>query len=1050
MLPTATILVSDLVGSTELRQRLGEEQAERLRRLHDRLVRTAIETHGGVVIKGLGDGVLASFSGASEALAAAVAIQQAAAAHSQRHRELPLVVRLGLSAGDVTFDQGDVFGTPVIEASRLCAAADGGRILAAEVVRLLVKGRRNQSFRGVGDLELKGLPEAVAAVEVSWEHSCAAALPFPELLKTSGGLDFAGRTSELELLTAAWKEAQAGQRRSVLIGGEPGIGKTRLAAELARTVHEGGGTVLYGRCHEGLGVPFEPLVEALSFFCEHPRDLRWRLGRYPGELTRLLPELDDLVPGLDSPLTSDAETEQYRLFEALSSWLAAAGEAGGVLLVLDDLHWGPEPTLNLLAHVVRAASPARLLVVGTFRDTEIGSAFRAVLADLRRTSTERVSLAGLSVDELTDLLERANVDAPARVLHEDTKGNPFFVEELLREVGSGVDGVPESVREVIVARVARLGSAPADLLAVAAVFGRDIELRPLAAVAGIEATAAVGILDLAVTARLMEELGVGRYRFVHALARSALYEALSVNTRAQLHLRAADVFGDDVARLASHLLAAAPLADRDRTARACLAAGDRALTALADAEAAAWYAQGLASNDGDDRTIRIDLLTGLGDAQRRNSDAAFRQTLLDGARLAAAEGDVARLVRAVLANSRGFTSVVGQVDRERLHLIETALDLVGPARNAERAELLALQSAELAFAGDHARARRAAEEAATLAATLDDIAVQARVGTRRFLPCLVPDRVATTVAESADLVRLADRCGDPQLGTISRGVSAFSLLTGGDLSQAHHLATEAWALAEQAGQPTLRSYGHIVAAATTDALGDHEEAERLTQVAFELGQEAASPDAALFYGGGMWLHWTFEGRPEIAGALAQQGFAEFPAMVVWQGAWAVDLALTGNHDELARLLAGFRSGEVPMDCLWLQTHFYFAFAQGFGVGDAAAAAAIYEALVPYRTLHATYAIGYLGPIEVALAIVARVMGDTEGALVHHQAAAATIEACGAARARALNGDQWARALLAAGHRQAAADMAGQTLAYCREKRYTTFVNKVEEFLTTID
>ncbi len=165
---TATILVSDLLGSTELRARIGDEHAERLRRLHDRLSRTAIETHSGIVVKGLGDGVLASFSEASAALAAAVAIQQAADAHTKRHPDLALVLRIGLSAGDVTVDANDYFGTPVVEAARLCAAADGGQILAAEVIRLLVKGRARHPLAAVGELELKGLSEAVATLDVGW------------------------------------------------------------------------------------------------------------------------------------------------------------------------------------------------------------------------------------------------------------------------------------------------------------------------------------------------------------------------------------------------------------------------------------------------------------------------------------------------------------------------------------------------------------------------------------------------------------------------------------------------------------------------------------------------------------------------------------------------------------------------------------------------------------------------------------------------------------------------------------------------------------------
>jgi class 3 adenylate cyclase/tetratricopeptide (TPR) repeat protein len=1069
-LPTATILVTDLVGSTELRARLGEEAADQLHRLHDRLLRDAVEAHGGVAVKGLGDGILGSFTGAAEAVACAIAIQQAADSHTRRHPDQALIVRVGLSVGDVTIEEdGDRIGTPVVEASRLCAAARGGQILAAELVRALTRGRGGHEFSVVGELDLKGLPEPVATVEITWEPA-SSTLPFPELLRATGGLGFAGRASELEVLEGAWKEAAAGGRRSVLVAGEPGVGKTRLAAELARSVHEAGGAVFYGRCEEDLGVPYEPFVEALTFFCEHtpPADLRHRLGRYPGELARLLPDLGEVVPGLDPPLQSDPETEQYRLFEAVASWLAAAGEAAGLVVVVDDLHWAPPPTIHLLAHVLRAATAARLLVVGTFRDTEVGPAhpLSVVLADLRRISgVERISLGGLSVDELTELLEAVprgqGARALAAALYEGTEGNPFFVGEVLRNVAESdlaleALPVPEGVREVIVFRASRLSAPTRELLGVASVLGRNFDLASLAAVAGVPEDGAVRGMDEALVARLVEETEVGAYRFVHALVRSALYEGLSATRRARLHLRAADVVegGDDPARLAHHLIASASMGDSTRTAQACLAAGDRALVVLADAEAADWYSQGLAILPaGEDPGLRMDLLTGLGEAQRRTGDAAFRQTLLDAARLAADDRDVPRLVRAVLANNRGFASVIGDVDEERLGLIQTALDLVGPEASRDRAELLALQASELVFAGDHVRVLRAADEAGAIAARLDDL-VRVRVAVRRFQACMVPDRVTAMASECAEVARLADASGDPQPRLLSRLTWAWALLQTGDLRQGRRRAAEAMAVADEIGEPGLRSLTHLFYATALDALGQHGEAERLTQAALELGQQAGWPDAVMLYGGRMAVAWMFEGQVQTAGAVVESAIAEYPRIVAWQGGRALGLAILDREAELADFLAGLPSllPTVPVDYLWLAAHFLFAAAQGFGVHDRDSAAATYDALLPYRALHAAYGTGYLGPVEVALAVLARALGDHDLALAHHEAAAATIEACGAARARALNGYQWARTLLARdapGDRQRALNTAEETLTYCRTKGYTTFVTKTEELLATM-
>jgi class 3 adenylate cyclase len=590
----ATILVTDLVGSTDLRSRLGDEAADRLHRLHERLLRDVVQGHSGVVVKGLGDGVLASFTGAADAVAAAVAAQQALDSHSKRHPEERLVLRVGLSAGDVTIEEdGDRIGTPVIEAARLCAAAVGGQILAAELVSLLTRGRGGFGFSPVGELQLKGLPQPVAVVEVTWEQARSTEVPFPPLLAGGTSFRFAGRAPELELLRRAWKVAATGERQAVLIGGEPGVGKTRLATEFARHVHDAGGIVLYGRCEEGLAVPYAPFVEALDWFSEHvpAATLRSRLGRFSGELVRLLPELSGRLAGLDPPLRSDPETEQFRLFEAVAAWLSWAGDPGGLLLIVDDLHWAAVPTLALLAHVLRAGRPGPLLVVATFRDTEVTREhpLSPVLADLRRTpGVERVSLAGLTVDELAELLqgvpEADRSQALAVSLHEGTEGNPFFVGEVLRqtvESGLAVTSLPtpESVREVIVTRVARLSPATRELLLVASVFGRTAELPALSVVAGVDQDSAAEALEAALSARLLEETGPGTYRFAHALVRSALYESLSTSRRARLHLRAADVYeegpGQD-ATLAQHLLAALPLAPARRTAISCGAAGDRA------------------------------------------------------------------------------------------------------------------------------------------------------------------------------------------------------------------------------------------------------------------------------------------------------------------------------------------------------------------------------------------------------------------------------------------------------------------------------------------
>ena len=409
---TATILVTDLVGSTELRVRLGEDKADALRRVHDDLLTAAVTGQYGTVVKGLGDGVLAMFSSSADAVAAAVAVQQAAHAHGRRHPDQALAIRVGISVGDVSVEDGDCFGTPVIEAARLCAAADGGQVLAADLVEALARGRGGHEYRPVGELELKGLPDPVRTVEVAWVPATAGpgagvAPPFPPLLHDERSVAFVGRPDAVEQLTALWKEAATGQRRCALLAGEPGIGKTRLASEIARRAHDEGATVLLGRCEEELGLPFQPFVEALAYQVATSEPSADDLGRFPADLTRLYPELVDLVPGLGDPVAGDPEVERHRMFEATTSWLVAAAEPGGLVLVLDDLHWAGKPTLLLLRHLLRSPDAARVLVIGTYRDTDLDRThpLGELLADLRREpGVERLALSGLTGEEVEAFL----------------------------------------------------------------------------------------------------------------------------------------------------------------------------------------------------------------------------------------------------------------------------------------------------------------------------------------------------------------------------------------------------------------------------------------------------------------------------------------------------------------------------------------------------------------------------------------------------------------------------------------------------------------------
>jgi tetratricopeptide (TPR) repeat protein len=404
---------------------------------------------------------------------------------------------------------------------------------------------------------------------------------------------FVGRDDAFAELRTAWNAVKSGGLRTVLIAGEPGIGKTRLGAEIARAAHREGATVLYGRCDEGLAAAYQPFAEALRAYAAAEPDLAAELGPRAAALARILPDLE--TGDAASPRPTDPESERLLLFEAVERALAIAARTNPAVLVLDDLHWAAQPTLLLLRHLLRAATDVPLLVVGTYRDTELDRRhpLGAVLADLRReTGVHRVKLGGLDEAAIADLLQAAGSDEErgglAHAVYERTDGNPFFVGEVLRELvetGWTSDlGLPEGVKEIIGRRLDKVSAAANTALEVASVAGAEFSLALLESVP--EAGAADGLLDAldeAVRAGLLTETPSG-YAFGHALVRQTLYESLSSARRMRLHRHvgeALEATGADASVLAYHFAEAALDGQIEKAADYANAAATEAIERLA-------------------------------------------------------------------------------------------------------------------------------------------------------------------------------------------------------------------------------------------------------------------------------------------------------------------------------------------------------------------------------------------------------------------------------------------------------------------------------------
>jgi DNA-binding SARP family transcriptional activator len=1087
-----TFLFTDLVGSTELLDRLGDDAADELRHVHFSLLRQAVSAAGGEEVKSLGDGLMVAFSSPLAALGCAVAMQQAVAGHNRTHPDRALGVRMGLHAGEPARDEGDFFGTAVVVAKRLCDRAEGGKILAGELVAALVGSRGGYRFVPLGPLPLKGLATPVPAVAVDWQaaedgepavgpHEVGGAppLPLPAFL-TGMGRVFVGREAELEHLRVAWREAVSGGRRLVVVGGEPGVGKTRLAAALAEEVHGEGAIVLSGRCDEDLGVPYQPLVEALNQLVDHTPDphLVPRLGRFGGELARLVPELAERAPGLVPPLRSDPETERYRLFDAVAAWLAATSRDAPALLVLDDLQWAARPTLLLVRHVVRSPAPMRLLALGTYRDTELGRdhPLGELLADLRRDDgVERLPLSGLDEAGVTAFMERATgheLDeedlALAHAIYQETEGNPFFVREVLRHLtetgaferreGRWVTrlpveelGIPESVKDVVGRRLSRLSEAANDVLALAAVAGLEFRLAVLQASTSLDEEALLSSLDEAIAARLVIEVPSSCYRFAHALVRDTLYDELSAARRVLLHRRVAEAIEtvhagrlDDYLPALAHHFARASAAGADTTRAVAYAtrAADLALARFANDEAVVYYSQAvdlLAMVEGRKESQLVQLRIALGEAQRRAGDPAYRQTLLDAAALAKNLHDVGGLARAALANTRSLIySTTGEVDYERIAALEAALEMTPEAESATRARLLATLGLELVWDPGIARRVALSDEALSIARRVDDRAVLADVLLARYFTIGTPGNLDERLSNTTHLLAVAEHLGDKLMMSRALALAFRAAMETGNIEDATRCQQANEQLAAELRQPVLHHLAALENAGLALLAGRLDEAEHHIIAALERGQAAGQPDAFLYFVVPLAQVRCEQGRTvEVEGALLDH-LARLPRVRTLESMLALHYAEQDRRADATRVFEGLAAGgfDIPLDLTWLRVMTDCAAVCAY-LGDTTRALTLRGSLLPFsdQVVSIAYGSTVSGSVSYYLALLASVLGDLDEAETRFTAAEATHARIGAATWVARTRLEWARMLLArreSADVERARELLGQVLATARE------------------
>jgi class 3 adenylate cyclase len=1050
---TVHVLMTDLVGSSALADRVGPVVADDLRVEHFALLRDVLERTGGHEVKNLGDGLMVVFASAARSLGCAVQMQQAIETRNRRAKER-LGLRIGVSVGDATAREGDYFGVPVVEADRLCAHAEGGQIIVNALVRQLAGSREGHTFRPLGALVLKGISEPVEAFELQWEPA-AAAIALPDRLREqlSGG-GYVGRRAELERLRGIWENARGGPLHLVLIGGEAGVGKTRLSTQLARKTHLEGATVLYGRCDEDLGVPYQPWTQALDHLVSAAPQplLEAHVERFGGDLARLVPALRERVPNMPPARESDPETERYLMYAAVAGLLQQAGDEEPLMLILDDLHWADAPTLSLLRYVATAGPPTRAMLVATYRDSDVARdhPLTALLAALHsEQAVERMELTGLDADDVAALIVTAmghelDVDgrAFANEITRETAGNPFFANEVLHhltESGAFVQdengrwrlagdlsdlGLPQGVREVIGQRVERLGPDARSVLSAAAVIGREFDLDLLLAVVELSETQVIDLLEKTVAASLLREsTQAERFTFTHALVAHALYADLGLARRTRLHKRIAQALerqcgdepGERLGELASHWAAATVSADMGKAICYAQSAARRALAQLAPDEALRWYRQALDLHHhaaGEDRVELCELLIGLGEAERQTGSPGFRQTLLDAAHLAEKLGNRDGLCRAVLANSRGFLSQSLAVDFERVQALEAAAAAVTDD-DPRRARVLALLASELHLAGDPARCQALAAEAIEIAraAGVPDALAHTLVGA--FLATWIPDTLEQRKRLIDELVEIARHLTDPRLrfwgglGSIAAGMEA------GDRARVEFGIEEVRTVADSVPEPTFTFTRFMYECDWACARGELELAERLALQTFEVARKSAQPDAVVFVGAMLFRLRYQQGR---AGELVEptvQLAGRPDTNAAYRAGAALALIESTQIDQAREMTLAEDFGAIPRDWNWSWAMFIWAdVCARLGCSDRAEE--IFELMAPFSGLLAVTGPHAAGSIDWALGRLATTLGGYGRAEQHFAAAAELETQLGAPLLLARTKAGWARALVASG------------------------------------
>lgn len=841
--------------------------------------------------------------------------------------------------------------------------------------------------------------------------------------RQTGNGRFVGRARELNVFDTVFARTLEGRRQILTVAGEPGIGKTCLAETLSEQAEGRGALVFWGRCYEEPGAPpFWPWVQILRelIAASSPRELNHLAGPAGAELAMLVPELGSLLGAGNSALVAaDAPPEssqaRFRTLDAVAGVLRRTAEQVPIALIIDNAHWADKASLALLEFVAQELVNSRVLILVTYRDTEItrqnplpatlgvlGSGDGA--ARIRLHGLDRMGIAAVAEYMLGKPLPGSVIG----IIDQQTDGNPLFVIELLRVLieesrDAGVDPIavriPDGVRETIGRRLSRLPPAVNDLLRAAAVIGRDFEARVLSHIAGAAIGQVIEGLDLAAGAGFVEttDRSVQAYRFTHALIRETLYDELATPERLRLHGLTGDalvaLYPEDkrsqLSRIAHHYFESAALGNVEKAASFSELAGHEAMRLDAYDEAAVHFGN----------AIRLLRQSGLGSPHR------LREVIYQQARALTGTADFAEAIAVMtpaledpeLAQDEAWLADLlmqwivltsHEMQAERLPLLRRIGERLPPGDSPARAKLMAVQAFAERTLGSVSGVRAKIDEA---------VAMARRLGDASTLSHCLRSSLLTLLSNSADIdLRIA--LGDEFIAISPPGdncerlaealyLQACNLIEAGRIDAVYRLVEQFESLnAARLGFTEYRARALPIVLALLH--GEYAGLEQGIEALRQVGQKTRGDDADGVFGVQMFMLNRDLGRlPALAGAI--ESIAESQIRRTWTPGLMLAFTEIGRRDAAARefdKLAAEDFGTIPVDAMRIPTLVYCA-ETCTALGDSARAPRLYEQLAPFAATFATHHLAVcLGSTERYLGMLAATMGDTALATRHFEAA----------------------------------------------------------------